>query len=124
MSFEALIEAEEKDAFDVLIDTSACAEAMNGAFRHVKRQGKVLLQGYYPGITGMDLFWPHCLELTFYNPTNQRPEDLADAFDLLVQGKLETAPLAERFALADAVQEYPALLMDPARALSALIDWR
>lgn len=119
-----ILQAEGKPAFDTMIDTSAAAPAMNQAFFHMKQRAKVLLQGYYPNLTSLDLLWPHVRELVMYNPTNQQPADLVDVFDLLLAKKIEIAPLALRFSLAEAVKEYPALLCDPARALSALIDWR
>ncbi len=118
-----VLQAEGKPAFDTMIDTSASATALNQAFFHMKPRAKVLLQGYYPNLTPLDLLWPHVRELVMYNPTNQQPADLMDVFDLLVAGRIEIAPLALRFALSEAVREYPALLCNPARALSALIDW-
>lgn len=115
----------EDQTLDAVIDTSAHAATVNASFQWLRNGGRYCLQGYYPGLTSLDLLWPHAKELVIYNPTNCTPAGERQVAEDLAAGRLKLAEMvSDVIAPEEAPTMYQRLLdRDPA-VVSAVIDWR
>lgn len=113
------------DGLDAVIDTSAHAQTVNQSFHWLRNKGSYCLQGYYPGLTSLDLLWPHAKELTFYNPTNCTPEGERACAEHLACGKMHMKPLISHVVpVADAPAMYDMLLNRRQQSMGVVFDWR
>jgi len=116
------VKAEKEGGADVIIDTSANAEAVNASFEWIRPNGRYCLQGYYPGLTHLDLFTPHVKQLTFYNPTDC--EGIDTMLSLMAEGQLNVESLiTHRFEASDAPRAYELMLSRPQDAVAMVLHW-
>jgi 2-desacetyl-2-hydroxyethyl bacteriochlorophyllide A dehydrogenase len=113
------------DGADAVIDTSANPDAVNASFHWIRDKGRYCLQGYYPGMTSLDLLWPHAKELTFYNPTNVTPEGEKHCAQLLADGTMHLGPMITHVKPAEeAPAMYDMLLNRREEGFGVVLDWR
>lgn len=118
----AAVKAIKEAGADVIIDTSANAKAVNDSFEWIRRDGRYCLQGYYSGVTPLDLFLPHVKQMTFYNPTGF--EGVATMFDYIDRGLVKVKPLiTHEFPLAEAPRAYDLMLRTPGEAVGMVVRW-
>ena len=107
---------------DVVIDTSANPEAINQSFEYIRKGGRYCFQGYYPGLTSLDLFLPHVKELVFYFPTDC--EGLDHMLTLLKERKIQISPLiTHRFHYREAPEAYRLMMEEPGEAVAMVLLW-
>ena len=110
---------------DAVIDTSAHAPTVNASFLWLRNGGRYCLQGYYPGLTALDLLWPHAKELVFYNPTNCTPEGLRQVARDLADDRLKVREAITHIVTATETPAMYQRLMDrDAEVMSVVIDWQ
>lgn len=118
----AAVRAIKPEGADVIIDTSANADAVNASFAWIKRDGRYCLQGYYSGLTCLDLFLPHVQQTTFINPTGF--EDIPRMFSYIDRGLIQVKPLITHcFAGEDAPQAYDLMLRAPQETVGIVLRW-
>lgn len=119
----AAVKAVKPEGADVIIDTSANAAAVNASFEWIKRDGRYCLQGYYSGLTCLDLFLPHVKQTTFINPTGF--EGIATMFDYIHRGLIQAKPLITHcFEGEDAPQAYDLMLRAPQETVGIVLRWQ
>lgn len=119
---ESYVRKEKEEGADVIIDTSANASAINSSFNWIRVNGRYCLQGYYPGLTCIDLFLPHAKQIMFFNPTDC--EGVDKVLEFIAQGKLKLKPLiTHQFSVEDAPKAYDLLLRHPEEALGMVLRW-
>ena len=112
----------KSDGADVIIDTSGNGNAVNASFDWIRRDGRYCLQGYYSGLTCLDLFLPHVKQMTFFNPTSF--EDIPTMFSYIDRGLIKVKPLITHcFEGEDAAQAYDMMLHSPQEALGIVLRW-
>lgn len=115
----------EDNPLDAVIDTSAHASTVNRSFHWMRQGGRCCFQGYYPGLTALDLLWPHAKELVFYNPTNCTPEGQRQVAEDIAAGRLRVREAISHVVPAEeAPAMYQRLLDRDATVMSAVLDWQ
>lgn len=118
----ARVKAEKEDGADVIIDTSANAKAVNASFEWGRQGARYCLQGYYPGETCLDLFWPHVKQYTFYNPTDC--EGIDTMLQYMADGKVDVGALiTHTFAAEEAPKAYDIAIHRPQEAVAMVLKW-
>ncbi len=119
---DARVKAVKPAGADVIIDTSANASAVNASFEWIRRDGRYCLQGYYSGLTCLDLFLPHVKQMTFINPTGF--EGIATMFDYIDRGLIQAKPLITHcFDGEDAAHAYDLMLRAPQETVGIVLRW-
>ncbi len=119
---DARVKAIKPAGADVIIDTSANGDAVNASFDWIRRDGRYCLQGYYSGLTCLDLFLPHVKQMTFYNPTGF--EGIPTMFDYIDRGLVKVKPLITHcFNGEDAPQAYDLMLNRPRETVGIVLAW-
>jgi 2-desacetyl-2-hydroxyethyl bacteriochlorophyllide A dehydrogenase len=119
---ESYVRKEKEEGADVIIDTSANADIINASFSWIRHNGRYCLQGYYPGLTCIDLFLPHVKQITFFNPTDC--EGIDKMLKFIAQRKLKLKPLiTQQFNAEDAPKAYELMLKHPEEVLSIVLKW-
>ena len=123
---EKTVRKHKEEGVDLLIDTTGSAKALNVAIPLVRRHGRVSLQGYYPGVTGIDLLMPHVNELTFHCPCDCDPEGaLRRGAALMAQRKCNFRSLiTHRTKPEDCQDVYKMLRYRPDEALGVVFKWK
>ena len=124
-NLEKIIRKHKTEGVDLLIDTTGSGKALAAAIPLVRVFGRVSLQGYYPGITSIDLFQPHAAQLTFYCPCDcDPPGALRRAAKLMAQRKLNFRSLITHRAKPEDCQGvYKMLRYRPDEALGVVFRW-
>jgi len=122
---EKVVRKHKEGGVDLLIDTTGSWKALDAAIPLVRLHGRVSLQGYYPGMTNMDLLLPHARELTFYCPCDcDPPGALRRAARLMAQRKCNFRSLITHRLAPETCQEtYRMLLYRPEEALGVVFRW-
>ncbi|MFH0965180.1 MAG: zinc-binding dehydrogenase [Planctomycetota bacterium] len=125
-ALERAVRKAKKEGVDVLIDTTGSAKALAVAIPLVRLHGRVSLQGYYPGLTPIDLFPPHAKELVFYCPCDcDPPGALRRGVRLMAQRKLNFRSLITHRERPESCQQVYEMLKDrPSEALAVVFKWR
>ncbi|MEM2702921.1 MAG: zinc-binding dehydrogenase [Candidatus Bathyarchaeia archaeon] len=119
---ESYVRKEKEEGADVIIDTSANADTINTSFNWIRRNGRYCFQGYYPGLTCIDLFLPHVKQIMFFNPTDC--EGIDRMLEFMAQGKLKLRPLiTHQFNAEDAPKAYDLMLRQPEEVLAMVLKW-
>ena len=121
-----VIRRHKEEGVDLLIDTTGSAKALSVAIPLVRLRGRVSLQGYYPGMTKIDLLLPHAKELTFFCPCDcDPPGALRKAVRLMAQRKCNFRSLITHRAKPEDCQEvYRMLRYRPEEALGVVFKWK
>ena len=118
----AQVKSVKEAGADVIIDTSANADAVNASFEWIRRDGRYCLQGYYSGMTPLDLFLPHVKQITFYNPTGY--EGVPTMFSYIAKGSVQAKPLITHYIAAEeAPKAYDLMLNSPQEAVGMVLRW-
>lgn len=109
---------------DIVVDTTSVAPVVQQLAGLVRERGQILLQGYYPDLTPMDLDALHVKRPTISVACSQSFQTHDYAHRLMSRGALTLDPLiTHRFAAADASQAYQMILDRPQEFLGVALDW-
>jgi bacteriochlorophyllide a dehydrogenase len=111
--------------FDVIIDTTGSADALNTEIAFLRNHGRFVFQGWYPGMSQLNLH-NFTLKLTHaLFPCGVRGGDVAKAMQLMADGKLLAAPLiTHRWKPDDAPRAYDGVLENDPAALAQVFVWK
>lgn len=119
-----LAAAMPRAGFDVVVDTTSVAAVLQQLHDLVAPRGQILLQGYYPGLTPLDLDRLHGKRPTVAVACSLDVKAHAYATRLLVGGQLRLAPLVTlRARPAEATAVYAQVLDRPGDFLGIVFDW-
>jgi 2-desacetyl-2-hydroxyethyl bacteriochlorophyllide A dehydrogenase len=129
LSAERLSDAARREApegVDVVIDTTGVAALFDTLVDVVRREGTILLQGYYPDLISVPFHRTHLKRPCVIFPCGwDGPEADTDiAADLQAQ-TLKIGPLiTHRYPYQDAKSAYDVVLNSPETSLGMVFDWR
>ena len=110
--------------FDLVVDTTSAAAVLQQLADLVAHRGQILLQGYYPGLTPLNLDRLHGRRPTVSIACSLDLPAHQCAQQLLVAGQLRLRPLVTRIARpADAADVYGQILERPGEFLGIVFDW-
>lgn len=113
-----------KGGFDIVVDTTSSAAVLQQLDELVVSRGQILLQGYYPGLTPLNLDRLHGKRPTVSIACSLDLPAHEYAQRLLVGGQLRLKPLVTRIARpADAADVYSQILERPGEFLGIVFDW-
>jgi 2-desacetyl-2-hydroxyethyl bacteriochlorophyllide A dehydrogenase len=115
--------AEYPDGVDVVVDTGARVEVWETCQRLARREGRVNLQGYYPGAFRIPSHAAHVRRMTIFCPSGY--DDPADIARAIGEGAFAIKPLiTHRFPAAEAEAAYDLVIRSPREIVGGVIDWR
>jgi len=121
---EDAVRAEAPDGADVVIDTTGDHRIVGRCLGLIRREGRILLQGYYPDPVCFDFHPTHIMRPTVVFPCGWDDEyndklaaDLAS--DQLAIGQLIT----HRIPFQDAPSAYQLVLEHPEQSLAMVLSW-
>lgn len=113
------------DGADIVVDTTSVAPVVQQLAPLLRREGQILLQGYYPGLTALDLHELHGKRPIIRIPCADSVEAHEYAQRLIVGGMLKLAPLVtHRFAPDQAPEAYRMVVDEPQAFLGIVFEWR
>jgi len=112
------------DGADVIIDTSAVADAINQSFLWMRQGCRYCFQAYYPDFTPIDMFWPHVREMVAYHPTNVTEEGMRLMMMWIAEGRCQVRPLISHLRpWSDAPELFLMMIRRPQDCLGMVLDW-
>ena len=123
-SLEDAVRAIEPQGADVVIDTTGDHRMFERCLGLIRREGRILLQGYYPDPICIDFHRTHVMRPTVIFPCgwddDRNPLLAAD----LASGELAIGPLiTHRIPFADARSAYEIVLEHPEQSLGMVLSW-
>lgn len=107
---------------DMVVDTSSRVAIWDTCLRLVRREGRVNLQGYYPGAFSIDSHRAHVHRVTAVFPAGY--DDPKEIAQVLSERRLTIEPLiTHRFPAAEAVAAFDLVMRAPQEIVGAVIDW-
>lgn len=108
---------------DVVADTGSKATVWDTCERMVRREGRINLQGYYPGAFHIDSYRAHVRRVSAFFPSGyDDPNDIAAA---LGPGGFTIKPLiTHRFSPDQIEVAYDLVIRSPREIVGGIIDWR
>ncbi|MCX7718251.1 MAG: zinc-binding alcohol dehydrogenase [Candidatus Sumerlaeaceae bacterium] len=111
--------------FDVIIDTTGSGSALNAEVKTLRPHGRFVLQGWYPGMTELNLHEFTVRQVRVFFPCGVRGGDVARALALMASGRLRCAPLiTHHWRPDDAPHAYEILLSGTLDSLGQVFDWQ
>lgn len=109
---------------DIVIDTTSVAPVVQQLAPLVKHRGQIVLQGYYPDLTPMDLHALHGRRPLIAVPCSMDLAGQEYSHRLLLTGLLKLNPLVNRRFTVDEAPEAYAMIADrPNDFLGVVFDW-
>lgn len=106
---------------DVVADAGAKVEVWETCQRLARREGRVNMQGYYPGAFVIDSYNAHVRRMQVFFPSGyDDPSGIAAALPQFAITPLIT----HRFSIDEAAQAYDLVIRSPKEIVGAVIDWR
>jgi 2-desacetyl-2-hydroxyethyl bacteriochlorophyllide A dehydrogenase len=110
--------------FDVIIDTTGSGQALAGEIGFLRPGGRFVFQGWYPGVTGVDIHSFTIRQPRALFPCGMRGAHVAHCLDLMAQGKLRTdALITHRWKPEDAPHVYRSLLESDPPGIGHVFEW-
>jgi threonine dehydrogenase-like Zn-dependent dehydrogenase len=117
-----LIRADCPSGASVVIECTGSTEVLDAAMELAAREGRVVLQGHYPGEVKFRFISSHTKRLTLYCPAAWT--DLRPVLDLVSRGKLTVKPWIRDIFSVDQVPElYRRVHARDPQLLAPLIRW-
>ena len=111
--------------YDIVVDTTSAASVLQQLDEVLRPRGQILLQGYYPGLTPLNLDRLHGKRPTLVVACSLDRKAHEYAQGLLVRGQLKLRPLVTRIARPEQAPEvYTQILERPGEFLGIVFDWR
>jgi 2-desacetyl-2-hydroxyethyl bacteriochlorophyllide A dehydrogenase len=122
-SLRAAVARRDPAGADVVIDTTGRSDALPLMVELVKERGTICLQGYYPDRISIDPHPTHLKQPTILFTCYW--VDHAIVLGWLARGQLSMSPFIHgTFDYRDAPTAYQVLVDDPARMMTALLNWQ
>jgi bacteriochlorophyllide a dehydrogenase len=119
--FADRILAEYPNGVDVVADTGAKVEIWETCQRMARREGRINLQGYYPGTFQIDSYNAHVRRMQAFFPSGyDDPNGIAAA----LPGFQITPLITHRFPIERATEAYDLVIHSPREIVGGVIDWR
>lgn len=111
------------DGVDVVVDTGSKVDLWSICMQLVRREGRINLQGYYPGAFEIDSHSAHVRRVTAVFPSGyDEPSGIAE---VLGQEALRIKPLiTHRFSASDMGSAFDLVIGSPQEIVGGVIDWR
>jgi 2-desacetyl-2-hydroxyethyl bacteriochlorophyllide A dehydrogenase len=123
-SLEDAVRALEPQGADVVIDTTGDHRIFGRCLGLIRREGRILLQGYYPDPICIDFHPTHVMRPTVIFPCGWDDDRNAQLAAELASGKLAIAPLiTHRIPFEDAPSAYQLVLDHPEQSLGMVLNW-
>ncbi len=121
--FATAVLSDFPDGVDVVVDTGSRVDAWSTCMRLVRREGRINLQGYYPGAFEIDSHAAHVNRVTAVFPSGY--DDPATVADLLGQQRFKIQPLiTHRFLASEVRSAFDLVIRSPQKIIGGVIDWR
>ncbi|MGQ9555346.1 MAG: zinc-binding dehydrogenase, partial [Anaerolineae bacterium] len=120
--FPAAVRRAAPDGADVVTDTTGLAKMFGSCLELVRREGKIILQGYYPEPIVIDFHPTHAKRVAVFFPCAW--DDSADIARALSEGRLAIKPLiTHRFSYRQAAEAYRLVLEEPDDVIAMVLKW-
>jgi 2-desacetyl-2-hydroxyethyl bacteriochlorophyllide A dehydrogenase len=121
---EDVVREERPDGADVVIDTTGDARMFDRCLGLIRREGRIVLQGYYPDPIEIDFHPTHIQRPTVAFPCGWDDEFNGDLADDMATGAVAIEPLiTHRIPFRDASEAYNLVVEHPERTLGMVLDW-
>jgi 2-desacetyl-2-hydroxyethyl bacteriochlorophyllide A dehydrogenase len=112
------------DGVDVVAETGSKVAVWEACMKMVRREGRINLQGYYPGAFTIDSYNAHVHRVTMVCPSGyDDPNGIAQY--LAGSKKFAISPLiTHRFPASEAVAAYNVVIKSPWEIVGGVLDWR
>jgi 2-desacetyl-2-hydroxyethyl bacteriochlorophyllide A dehydrogenase len=123
-AFATHVLAAHPHGVDVVADTGSKVAIWDTCLRMVRREGRINLQGYYPGAFTIDSYNAHVHRATAICPSGyDDPNEIAR--HLSGKHRFAIKPLiTHRFPAAEAAAAYDVVIRAPQDIVGGIIDWR
>ena len=113
--------AKYPNGVDVVADSGAKVDVWDTCQRMARREGRINLQGYYPGVFQIDSYNAHVRRMQAFFPSGyDDPNGIAAELP-----KFDMQPLiTHRFPVSEAENAYDLVIRSPKEIVGAVIDWR
>lgn len=123
-AFAAHIRDAYPNGVDVVVDSGGRTTVWDACVRMARREGRINLQGYYPGAFSIDSYDAHVNRVTAVFPSGYDDPNVIAAH-LTGEEKFRISPLiTHRFPASDAVAAYDLVKGAPQEIVGAILDWR
>jgi len=123
-SLEEVILAEVPEGADVVIDTTGVSPMFDRCLELVRREGTIVLQGYYPDPISIDFHPTHLKRPNVVFPCGWDDEYNDDLAADMATGRIAIEPLiTHRIAYQDAADAYRLVVDHPEQSLGMVFDW-
>jgi 3-hydroxyethyl bacteriochlorophyllide a dehydrogenase len=120
----ALVREEAPDGMDVVIDTTGNSRMFDTCLALLRREGRLLLQGYYPDPIVIDFHRAHLQRVTVVFPCGWDRDDDQALADDLTRGVPTVAPLiTHRIPYREAPDAYRLVVEHPEQCLGMVLHW-
>lgn len=120
----ALVHEEAPDGMDVVVDTTGNSRRFDTCLALIRREGHLLLQGYYPDPIVIDFHRAHLQRVTVVFPCGWDREDDQALADDLSRGVPTISPLiTHRVPYREAPAAYRLVVEHPERCLGMVLQW-
>jgi 2-desacetyl-2-hydroxyethyl bacteriochlorophyllide A dehydrogenase len=120
--FGALVRREAPQGADVVTDTTGKASMFPTLLGLVRREGKIVLQGYYPEPIIIDFHSAHAKRIAVFFPESTEPQD--DVAAMLATRQLAIKPLiTHRLSYRQAPEAYREVLEHPDDIIGMVFTW-
>lgn len=107
---------------DVVVEATGYAENIPLCLDLVREQGRILLQGWYPGDVSFNFHRAHAKRITVHFPCYLEGEDVV--LGMLARGKLQIRPLITHILPASLAPEAFRLIVEnPSEIMGMILDW-
>ncbi len=123
-AFAAHILADHPGGVDVVTDAGGRTSVWDACVRMMRREGRINLQGYYPGSFAIDSYDAHVSRVTAVFPSGYDDPHVIAAH-LAGPEKFRISPLiTHRFPANEAVAAYDIVKEAPQEIVGGILDWR
>lgn len=107
---------------DVVVEATGFADNIPLCLDLVREQGRILLQGWYPGDVSFNFHQAHLKRVTVHFPCYLEGEDVI--LSMLARQSLRIQPLITHILPASlAAEAYRMILEEPGRIMGMILDW-
>lgn len=119
---EAIVGENFPHGADVVVEATGFGENIPLCLELVREQGRILLQGWYPGEVCFNFHRAHHKRVTVYFPCYLEGEDVV--LNMIERGRLQIKPLITHILPASLAPEaFRMIVEEPDRIMGMLLDW-
>ena len=123
-SLEDAVREEKPDGADVVIDTTGISSMYERCRDLIRREGKIMMQGYYPDPISIEFHPTHLTRASVTFPCGWDDEENDDIAEDMRTGVLQIDPLiTHRIPFREAPDAYELVVEHPEASLGMVFDW-